>query len=128
MIIADAKLYVVFDEQCICIKADGSSELTKDLECNQEEAYIRMLLHAQHICHSTENVTILAPETDVLVIAMAISTKISGNLYIRNKSNACIISAEKVKQSLMLRYDLQDTELLSKSLLSFYAFAGSDSI
>ena len=87
-----------------------------------------MLLHAQHICHSTENVTILAPETDVLVIAMAISTKISGNLYIRNKSNACIISVEKVKQSLMLRYDLQDTKLLSKSLLSFYAFAGSDSI
>ena len=26
----------------------------------------------------------------------------------------------------MLRYDLQDTKLLSKSLLSFYAFTGCD--
>ena len=75
-----------------------------------------MLLHAHHICHSTENVIIHAPETDILVIAMAISAEISGNLCIRSgtKSNAHIISVEKVKQSMMLPYDLQDTQLLSK--------------
>ena len=34
----------------------------------------------------------------------------------------------KIKQSLMLRYDLQDTELISKPLLSFYAFTGCDTV
>ena len=72
LIIGDGKLNDAFDEQCIRIKVDGSSELIEDLECNQEEANTRMLLHAQHICHSTENVIIHAPEIDVLVFAFAI--------------------------------------------------------
>ena len=46
LIIEDSKLYIVFDGQWICIKADGSSELIEDLKYNQEEADNRMLLHA----------------------------------------------------------------------------------
>ena len=79
----------------------------EDLECNQEEANTRMLVQAQHIYHSTKNVIIHAPDNDVLIIAIAISTKIPGNQFIRTgtKSNARIISVEKVKQSSILRYD-----------------------
>ena len=77
-IIGDGKFYVVFDEQCICIKVDGSSELIGGLECNQEEADTRMLLQAQHICHSTENFIIYAPDTDVFIITIVISTDIPG--------------------------------------------------
>ena len=129
-IIGAAKLCVAFDEKCICIKADGSSELIEDLECNQEEADTRMLLHAHNICHSTENVIIHTPDTDVLLIAIAASIQIPGKLFIRTgtKSKARIISIEKVKQSLMLRCDLQDIELLSKSLVSFYSFTGCDTV
>ena len=49
LIIGDSKSYIVFDEQCICIKADDSRELIEDLECNQEEADNRTLLHAQRL-------------------------------------------------------------------------------
>ena len=70
------RVIVVFDEQCICIKADSYCELIEDHECNQEVANTRMMLHAQHACHSTENIIIYAPETDVLIIAIAIFTEI----------------------------------------------------
>ena len=129
-IIGDAKLYVAFDEKCICIKADGFSELIEDLECNQEEADTRMLLHAHHICHSAEKVIIHTPDTDVLLIAIAASIQIPDKLFIRTgtKSKARIISIEKVKQSLMLRCDLQDIERLSKPLISFHSFTGCDTV
>ena len=102
MIIGDAKLYVVFDEQCI--KADGSGGLVKDLEYNQEETNTRMLLHAHHVYYSTDNAIICTPDNHVLITAIAISTEIPGNLFIRfgSKSNAHIKSVEKVIQSLLL--------------------------
>ena len=104
LIIGDTELYVAFDEQYICIKANGSRELIEDLERNEEESNTRMLLAAQHICHSTENLIIHTPDTDVLIIGIGISTEIPGNLFIRtgSKSNTHNISIEKVKQSLML--------------------------
>ena len=87
MIIEDSKLYVGFHEQFICIKTDVSSKLIEDLECNQEEANTRMLLHTQHICGSTKNVIIHASEADALIIASS-STKFSGNLCILNATKA----------------------------------------
>ena len=76
------------------------------------------MLRAHHVYYSTDNVIIPTPDTDVLIIAIAISTEIPGNLFIRfgTKSNAHIKSVKKVKQSLMLCYELQDAELISKSL------------
>lgn len=75
-----------------------------------------MLLHAQHVCHSTENVISHKPDTVFLIIAIVTSSEIPGNLFFRSgtENNARITSVEKVKQSLMIRYDLQDAELLSK--------------
>ena len=45
-ILGDAKLYVAYDEKCLCIQTSGPSVLINDLECSQEEANTRMLLHA----------------------------------------------------------------------------------
>ena len=68
--------------------------------------------------------------TDVLIIAIVISSEIPSNLFIRfgTKNDAGIISVEKVKQSLMLRYDFQDAGLLPKSLLSSHTFTGCDTV
>ena len=121
-------LYVAYDEKCICIEANGSSYFNANLECNHEEVDTRMLLHAQHICQTTENVVIHTPGTDVLVIVIAVSAEIPGNLFNRigTKNNEGIISIEKLKQSIVVHNDFQDTELLSKSLLSLHAFTGCD--
>ena len=127
-LLGEAVLYVAYDEKCICIESNGSRYFNADLECNHKEPNTRMLLHAQHICQTTENVVIYAPDTDVLVIVIAVSAQVPSNLFIRTgtKNNARIISIEKLKQSMVVRCDFQDTELLSKSLLSLQAFTGCD--
>ena len=64
------------------------------------------------------------------MIAIAASGQIPGNLFIRTstKNKARIISIDKVKQLLILRYDLQniDIQLLLKSLISLHELTGCD--
>ena len=126
----ESKIYVSFNEKCVCIQSNGLCGPAQALGCNHEEADTRILLHANHICQSTENVVIYTPDTDVLLIAIAASGQIPGSLFIRTgtKYKACIISIYKVKQSLILRDDLQniDIQLFLKSLISFHALTGCD--
>ena len=125
-------MFIGFDERCIRLDSTGTCVFVTELECNHEEADTRMLLHAHHASQSTENIVIHTPDTDVLLIAIAASSQISGNIFIRTgtKNKVRIISIEKVKNTLILRYDLQPTitELLSKSLLGFHAFTGCDTV
>ena len=122
-------MYVSFDEECICIQSNGLCGPVEALGCYHEEADTRILLHANHICQSTENV-IHTPDTDVLLIAIAASGKIPGSLFIctGNKNKARIISIDKLKQSLILCYDLQniDIQLLLKPLISLHVLTGCD--
>ena len=91
---------------------------------------MRILLHAKHIYQLIENVVIHTLNTDVLLIAIAASGQISGSLFIRTgtKNKVRITSIDKVKQSLILRYDQQsiDIQLLLKSLISLHALTGCD--
>ena len=100
--IGELKFYVFFNEECVCIQSSGLCEPVEALGCNHEEADTRILLHANHICQSTENVVIYTPDTDVLLIAIAASGQIPGSLFTRTgaKNKARIISINKVKQSL----------------------------
>ena len=128
--IGESKLYVSFDEECVCIQCNGLCERVEALGCNHEKADPRILLHADHICQSTKNVVIDTPDTDVLLIAIAASGQITGSLFIHTgtKNKARIISIDKVKQSLILCYYLQniDIQLLLKSLISLHALTGYD--
>ena len=128
--IGESKLCVSFDEECVCIQSNGSCEPVEALGCSHEETDKRILLHANHICQSTENVVFHTPDTDVLLIALPASAQIPDSLFIRTgtKNKVPIISIDKVKQSLILRYNLQniDIQLLLKSLLSLHALTGCD--
>ena len=128
-LLGEAVLYVAYDK-CICIEANDSRYFNADLECNHKEPETRMLLHAQHICQTTENIVIYAPDTDVLVIAIAVSAQVPDNCLLelvrRTMQGSYLI--EKLKQSMVVRCDFQDTELLSKSLLSLQAFTGCDTV
>ena len=106
--IGESKLHVSFDEECVCLQSNGSCESVEALGCNHEEADMRILLHANRICQSTENVDIHTPDTDVLLIAIAASDQIPGSLFIRTgtKNKVRIITINKVKQLLILHYDL----------------------
>ena len=123
-------MYVSFDEECVCLQSSRLCEPVEALVCNHEEADSTILLLANHICQLTENVVIHTPDTDVLLIAIAASSQIPGSLFLRigTKNKARIISIDKVKQSLILRYDLQniDIQLPLKSLISLNALTGCD--
>ena len=103
--IGESKLYVSFDEECVCIQSNGLCEPVEALECNHEEADMRILLHANHICQSTENIIHIL-DTDVLLIAITASGQIPGSLFIRTgtQNKACIISIVKANQLLILHY------------------------
>lgn len=66
---------------------------------------MRILQHVQHVCHLTENVTIHAPETDVVIITIAVSTAILGNVCIHTstKCNARIHRQSKTFLGGLLR-------------------------
>ena len=125
--IGNLHLFVAYEEKCVCITADCVCPVPA-LESNQEEADARMLLHAKHISRSVPNIVIHTPDTDVFLIAIAASTELPTNLFIRtgNKGKARITFIEKVKQSLSLQYDVNDMELAAKSILSFHAFTECD--
>ena len=71
--IEESRLYVSFNEECASILSSSLCEPLEALGCNHEEAGTRILLHANHICQSTENVVIHTPDTDALLIAIAAS-------------------------------------------------------
>ena len=81
------KFYVSFDEECICKQSNGLCELVEARECKHEEADTRILLHANHICQSTENVVIHTPDTDVLLVAIVASGQIPGSSHWHQKQS-----------------------------------------
>ena len=56
--IGESNFYVSFDKECVCIQSNGSFEPVEALGCNHEEADMRILMYANHIYQSTENVVI----------------------------------------------------------------------
>jgi hypothetical protein len=78
-----------------------------ELESTQEEADTRMMLHAIHGTNQLiHNIVIHTPDTDVVIIAMAVSETVSSSLYIKTgtKNRTRIISLNDVKSSLATRY------------------------
>ena len=74
-------LYMTCGETCYRI-FNGTCTLVTALECTQEEADTRMLLHAKHASSSCHSIIIHTPDTDVLVISIAFATDINAGLYI----------------------------------------------
>ena len=110
-------LYIAYEDKCICINVTGSHFVT-ELESNQEEADSRMLLHAKHQNQTINNVIIYTPDTDVLLIALAASTELRSNFFIRTgtKAKSRLISMNKIKSSLGSLYDLDDINMAVRSL------------
>ena len=121
---------MAFDQSCIKLDPNGRSIDVPELECNHEEADTRMLLHAKDISNPDfSNIVIHTPDTDVFLISLGLSVQIRSNLFIRTGTNiARIISIEKVRASLAMRFEVHDTESICQALLGLHAFTGYDSI
>ncbi len=127
--------YVTCDEKCFQLSKEGMFEVPK-LESTQEEADTRMMLHAIHATNQLiHNIVIHTPDTDVVVIAMAVSETVSSSLYIKtgtkNRTES-FISLNDVKSSLATRYltdrDNVNVKEFLDALLGLHAFTGCDTV
>ncbi|KAG1677092.1 hypothetical protein GQR58_014009 [Nymphon striatum] len=79
----DKSLFVTRGKLCYHVTSSGT-QIASDLESTQEEADIRMLLHAAHASRSDyEAIVVVSDDTDVLVLCLAFKPPISTNMYVK---------------------------------------------
>ena len=84
-------LVITNENKCYKLTSDGLSEMY-DLNCNQEEADGRMLLHAKHISESEySNVVINSEDTDVFLLCLAFSSNIEIPIILRTSTKTQVI-------------------------------------
>lgn len=83
-LLQNVMLFVAHGNQCHRLTSAGDQVVCvsiPELSTEQEEADTRMLLHAQHAAlHGATNIVIKSPDTDVAVIASALSPRIPSNV------------------------------------------------
>lgn len=114
-------MFVTRGSKCFKITSTSSTEITA-LLCSQEEADTRMILHAAHAAEEFGYVILASDDTDVLIIAMAMQSRIPANLYIRcgNTNTTRIIAV----QSLCMKAGKE----ICSDLPGMHAFTGCDSV
>ena len=99
------------------------SEIVPALECTQEEADTRLLLHANHAAVSGyKKVVIKCSDSDVEVISVALQHKIAARIYILSgtKQRLRLIDISDINKKL--------TQEVCDALLGLHAFIGCDSV
>ena len=100
-------------ENCVC-----SSDIVADLECNHEEADTRLLLHAKHASELYDSVLIRTPDTDVIVMCLAMVDEFECNLFVETGTGEHnrILNIKDMASG--IGYDVV------KSLIGFHAVTG----
>ena len=115
-------LYATVDNKCYRISSQGSDEVPL-LQCNQEEADGRLLLHAAHAAREGyEAVVICSEDTDVFILALAFQDKISAHLFQRcgTRTRKRLVDIKKVAATL-------GTDVC-KALIGIHSYTGCDTV
>ncbi|KAG1662160.1 hypothetical protein GQR58_021078 [Nymphon striatum] len=116
----DKSLFVTRGKLCYHVTSSGT-QIASDLESTQEEADIRMLLHAAHASRSDyEAIVVVSDDTDVLVLCLAFKPPIPTNMYVKCGTKTRVKYADITKVFNALGYEL------SQALVSVHAFTGCD--
>ncbi|KAL9956571.1 hypothetical protein ACROYT_G038064 [Oculina patagonica] len=79
----DKELYVTTESLCFKITSQASEEV-QALQCKQEEAAGRLLLHASHASkEGYTSVMICSEDTDVFIMSVAVASEIASSLFIK---------------------------------------------
>ena len=89
-----------------------------------------MILHAKHASDRYRDIVIQAPDTDVVVLAVAFSKDIDSNILVKTRvrNKACIISIERIIDKLVKRFSLKNISSATDAILGFHAFTGCDTM
>ncbi len=81
-LVGNKELYVTCEDKCYRLTYDNSAEVL-DLCTKQEEADTRMFLHAQHAASGSKSIIIASEDTDILIIALALSSNLQSNVFMK---------------------------------------------
>ena len=80
-------IHVIAKKNCYVLYAGESpsdrvrSDEVSHLRSNHEEADTRLILHAKHAVATHNNVTIKSPDTDALVLSIAMQQRIENEMF-----------------------------------------------
>ena len=116
------EMYVTVGEICMRLTEDSVNEC-EALKSSQEEANMRMILHAVHCSKSGySSVVVVSEDTDVFVLCIAFADNVTCPLYVKcgSKTRVQYVDVGKV------------TEMLGaakcNALLGVHAFSGCDTV
>uniref|UniRef100_UPI00358DF722 uncharacterized protein n=1 Tax=Myxine glutinosa TaxID=7769 RepID=UPI00358DF722 len=92
------------------------------LNSTHEEADTRMFLHAAHAAHTSNDVIIVSPDTDVFIIGIALVPQISAHLYFHTGKGVNLRTID-----LKAIYDSIGDDV-SQALIGLHCFTGCDSV
>ena len=119
----DVEVFITDAEKCFRLSKNGnrvSSWLVSELASHQVEAHTRMVLHVKHACRFSKGVLIRTPDTDVILLCVAISRHLSIEVFVEAgvRDHYRIIDIEAMKKQLTL--DLQN------AVIGFHSFTGTE--
>ena len=113
-------LYTTVDGKCYKITSRGSEEVP-DLQCQQEEADGRLLLHAVHAAREGyQSVVICAEDTDVFIMCLAFHDKIGAPLFQKcgTRTRSRLVDIRKVAATVGID--------VCRALIGMHAYTGCD--
>ena len=120
--------YITCEQLCYQFNGLEWSQV-EELDCTQEEADTRMLLHAKHATNNGYQ-GIIIPDTDVFVLMLSYVNE-TNNLFMRTgcRNNLRIIDIEAVKESLLedIPENVTDEQVLA-ALPGLHDFTGCDTV
>ena len=116
-------LYASVDDTCYTITSEGSkdSKEVPTLQCQQEEADGRLLLHTFHAANEGYNsVLVCSEDTDVFIMSLVFRNEVGAFLFLKSRSHTRtkIIDITKVAASLGSK--------VCKGVLGMRAYTGCD--
>ena len=117
----DKLLYVTCEEKCFII-SDGNLPTMAHLDSTQEEADTRLLLHAHDASVNYYNIVIQTPDTDVLILAIAMWVA-ETKFYVKTGKHHKLkpTDVEKVVDGI----DYNNKADVSEALLGLHAFTST---
>ena len=120
--LGDKILYVTVSKTCYRNTSEDNNECPS-LQCSQEEADGRLLLHAAHAAkEGYEAVVICSEDSDVFIMALAFHDKIGVPLFQKcgTKTRKRVIDIRRVASSVWL--------CVCRALIGLHAFTGCDTV
>lgn len=115
-------LYASVNDKCYRITSRDSEEISA-LQCQQEEADGRLLLHAAHAAREGyQSVVICSEDTDVFVMSLAFCDKIESQLFQKcgTKTRTRLIDIKKVAATVGIE--------VCRALIGLHAYTGCDTV